>query len=108
MRPYNPSGSFVGMNAYGNLGNHQRNLHGSTNEIYRSSTNISFDNEKRTGVNESYRFSQANGSRNEVVTERYSTYEGPRVTRRPNYDQSGPTLYSTNPYATWKRYSKVW
>ena len=73
MRPYNPSGSFVGMNAYGNLGNHQRNLHGSTNEIYRSSTNISFDNEKRTGVNESYRFSQANGSRNEVVTERYST-----------------------------------
>ena len=106
MRPYNPSGSFVGMNTHGSLVSHQRNFHGGSNEIYRSSTNIAFDNEKRGSIGESHRFYQPTGPRN-LTEQRQTSYDAPRVIRRSNFDQSGPTLYSTNPYATWKRYSKV-
>ena len=107
-------GSTQNMAPGGNL-QRGRQGYGSSTQIWRASnSNLSMDQSDgrySTVDNRNYQpgsYPRSESVTQEIINDRQGNVDFTRtITRTSNFDRGSSTLYSTNPYATWKRYSKV-
>ncbi|XP_075255618.1 uncharacterized protein LOC142348224 isoform X2 [Convolutriloba macropyga] len=106
-------GSTQNMAPGGNL-QRGRQGYGSSTQIWRASnSNLSMDQSDgrySTVDNRNYQpgsYPRSESVTQEIINDRQGNVDFTRtITRTSNFDRGSSTLYSTNPYATWKRYSK--